>query len=88
MADINGGAGTHVSGVAHRGRDTLIAWLKQAKVVFGDDFLVHDDLLVQGAPGAADGILGPAGRKAVLEGTGYAIMLQLKPADHCLWRRR
>lgn len=86
IADINGGAGNNVNGVTHRGREAFIAWLKHDKVIFGNNKLTHQDLIVQGNMGAVrfymegthvgpiptpDGVIEPTGRKVFLEVTEF-----------------
>ena len=86
IADINGGAGNNVNGVTHQGREEFIAWLKHDKVIFGNNKLTHQDLIVQGNMGAVrfymegthvgpiptpDGVIEPTGRKVFLEVTEF-----------------
>ncbi|MFA4938843.1 ester cyclase [Brevundimonas sp.] len=87
VADINGGAGNGSNGATHRGREAFIAWLKNDKVLFGANRLVHQDLITQGNMGAVrfymegthvgpiptpDGVIEPTGRRVTLEVTEFA----------------
>lgn len=88
IADVNGGAGNNVNGVTHRGREAFIAWLKNDKVVFGANRLVHQDLITRGNMGAVrfymegthvgpiptpEGVIQPTGKRVHLEVTEFAV---------------
>lgn len=87
IADINGGAGNGVNGFTFRGREEFIAWLKNDKIMFPSNKLVHQAIVADGNHGAVrfymegvhrgaiktpQGVLRGTGRKVHLEVTEFA----------------